>query len=150
MLISVNCRCAVARQIDTDKVGPWRLRCKGCQEIIYDPQAQAAPRVPQPDPSTTEETQFQDWLQGSAELKVLMSSEAEPNAPAQNCRKHKGGKVVAACSRCSQLLCKRCLDRVGDSFTCADCVERQLLNSREGSRGGGILGFLKRLFFTSK
>jgi hypothetical protein len=150
MLISVNCRCAVERQIDTEKVGPWRLRCKGCQEIIYDPEAQAQPKRPDPEPSTEEESQFNQYLRGSAELKVLMSSEQEKGFPSQagTCRTHQGFKIVAACNRCSKLLCRRCLDRVGDSFTCASCIEKQLLESRES--GGGFLGFFKRLFFKTR
>jgi len=150
MLISVRCRCA-QRKIDTDQVGPWRLRCKTCQEILWDPQAHAAAvakRTQQPPKTveTTDEerTQFNDWLNASNELKVLMSSEGEQ--PQEPCKKHPKYKIVAACSKCSALLCKRCLDRIGDAFTCGDCVEKQLLSSKESGPRGGIFGFFKRLF----
>jgi hypothetical protein len=144
MQISVRCRCT-QRTIDTDQVGPWRLRCKTCQEIIYDPTAQAAKR-PQVETTDDEKTQFNDFLQASNELKVLMSSEGEPDQ--RPCKKHPKYKIVAACSRCGALLCKKCLDRIGDAFTCGDCVEKQLFQSRESS--GGLLGFFKRLFARKK
>ncbi len=142
MKVSVRCRCT-QRTIDTDQVGPWRLRCKQCQEIIWDPQAQAQRRPSNVETTDEERSQFNDFLQASNELKVLMSSEGEPDQ--RNCPKHPKYKIVAACGRCEKLLCKKCLDRVGDAFTCSDCVEKQLLSSRE-TGGGGLLAFFKRLF----
>ncbi|MEZ0227213.1 MAG: B-box zinc finger protein [Planctomycetota bacterium] len=146
MMITAKCRCT-QRTIDTDKVGPWRLRCKTCHEIIYDPQAAAAAAAAKKQHVETtddEKTQFNDFLQASNELKVLMSSEGEPDQ--RPCPKHPKYKIVAACSRCDKLLCKKCLDRIGDAFTCGDCVERQLLSSKEGGGGGGLMGFFRRLF----
>jgi len=137
--LEVRCRCT-RRTIDTDQVGPWRLRCKTCQEIIYDPQARAAQAT---DTTDEERTQFNDFLQASNELKVMMSSEGEPDA--RSCPKHPKYKIVAACSKCAKLLCKRCLDRIGDAFTCGDCVEKQLLSSRE-SEPRGLFAFFKRMF----
>lgn len=145
MMITARCRCT-QRTIDTDKVGPWRLRCKTCQEIIYDPQAAAAAAKQRPSTVETtdeEKTQFNDFLQASNELKVLMSSEGEPDT--RHCPRHPKYKIVAACGRCEKLLCKKCLDRVGDAFTCSDCIEKQLLSSKESS-GGGLFAFFRRLF----
>lgn len=141
MMIQVRCRCA-QRTIDTANIGSWKLRCKTCHEIIYDPEARAAPAIPT-ETSDEEQTQFNQWLQGSAELKVLMSSESEDGA--KRCPRHPEYKLVAACSRCEKLLCKRCLDRVGEAFTCGDCTEKQLAESREAEKRGGIVGLLKRL-----
>ncbi len=123
MMIKVRCRCA-QRTIDTDKVGAWKLRCKTCQEIIYDPQSAGRGT----DSTVEEHTNFDRWLQESNELKVLMSSDGEPDG--RTCKKHPKYNVVAACNRCGQLLCKRCLDRIDEAFTCADCVA-QLVASRE-------------------
>ena len=150
MMITARCRCT-ERTNDTEKVGPWRLRCKTCHEIIYDPQAAAAAAAAKTAPGKTvatettddEKTQFNDFLQASNELKVLMSSEGEPDQ--RPCPKHPKYKIVAACSRCDKLLCKKCLDRVGDAFMCAECVEKQLLSSRETS-GGGFFAFFRKLF----
>jgi hypothetical protein len=142
MRLAVHCRCAVERTIDTDEVGPWRLRCKKCQEIIYDPAARPRERDLEPEGSTAAETQFHKWLQGSGELKVLASSAGDRMSPLPSCPAHPRFKIVAACNRCSKLLCKRCLDRVGDSFTCAACVEQQLASPSEE---GGLLGRLRRL-----
>ena len=140
MRIAVHCRCAVSRTIDTDKVGPNRLRCTTCREIIYDPAAVATTVEPQPDPD--DESQFQQWLQGSAELKVLLSSEGE--AAPQNCPKHPTRKIVAACNQCSRLLCRACLDRVGEAFTCSACVAEAVTGKKV--KQGGFFAFLSRLF----
>ncbi len=142
MMITARCRCT-QRTIDTDKVGPWRLRCKTCHEIIYDPQAAAAKKAAT-ETTDEERTNFNEFLQASNELKVLMSSEGEPDQ--RNCKAHPKYKIVAACSRCEKLLCKKCLDRVGDAFTCGDCIEKQLLSSKESGGGGGFFGFFRRLF----
>jgi hypothetical protein len=143
MLIKVRCRCAVERTIDTDTVGPWRLRCKQCHDTIYDPEKAAQKRA-QVETTDDEKSQFNDWLQGSAELKVLMSSEGEPEKT-PNCPTHPKYKIVAACSKCDKLLCKHCLDRVGDQFTCSECVANALSEGRDGE-GGGFMAFLRRLF----
>lgn len=140
MKVVVRCRCT-QRTIDTDQVGPWRLRCKQCHEIIYDPTP--PPSAQKVETTDDERTQFNEFLQASNELKVLMSSEGEPDA--RFCAKHPKSRIVAACSRCEALLCKKCLDRVGDSFTCGDCVERQLLSSKE-SEARGFFAFFRRLF----
>jgi hypothetical protein len=139
MKVLVRCKCT-QRTIDTDTIGPWRLRCKTCHEIIYDPTAQ--PAQARTETTDEERTQFNDWLKGSAELKVLMSSEGDG---AQKCKLHPKYPIVAACRECEKLLCKRCLDRVGDSFTCSDCVSRRLMGSQE-TEGRGIGAFFKRLF----
>ena len=145
MQIQVRCRCAVARTIDTTTVGPWRLRCKTCGDVIYDPQSQPPPRVPPPPTSDEENSQFNDWLQGSAELKVLMSSEGDDEQ--ESCAKHPKYKIVAACNRCAALLCKRCLDRIGDSFTCGDCVAKELRGTSGAAKvAGGLKAFFGRLF----
>jgi hypothetical protein len=148
MHVKVRCRC-MQRTIDTDTVGPWRLRCKTCHEIIYDPQAASARAKKQPETSDEEKSQFNDWLQASNELKVLMSSDGETGL--RPCPKHPKYKLIAACSGCEKLLCKKCLDRVGESFTCGDCVERKLFESREsGKTTGGLFAFLRRLFRRKK
>ena len=143
MQIQVRCRCAVARTIDTSSVGPWRLRCKTCGDVIYDPQSQPTP--PAPPPVEEDNSQFNDWLQGSAELKVLMSSEGDTDA--ETCAKHPKYKIVAACTRCAALLCKRCLDRVGDAFTCGDCLAKELAGpSKAAVAAHGIKAFFAKWF----
>src|SRR4051812_29893242 len=141
MRIAVHCRCAVARTIDTDKVGQNRLRCTTCREIIYDPAAVATTVEPEPDPD--DESQFQQWLQGSAELKVMLSSEGDPAA--QNCPKHPNRRIVAACNQCSRLLCRACLDRVGEAFTCSACVAEAVTGKKKRKKGG-FFAFFARLF----
>jgi len=145
MMIQVRCRCA-QRTIDTETVGPWRLRCKTCQEIIYDPPATAAKPSVAPETTDDERSRFDEWLHGSSELQLLMSSDGKEGQP---CSRHPDHKVIAACSRCEKLLCKQCLDRIGEAFTCGDCVEKQLLESRETERRG-VLGFLGRIFGTKR
>jgi hypothetical protein len=141
MKIAVHCRCAVARTIDTDKVGPYRLRCTTCREVIYDPAQVATVVEPEPDPD--EESSFQQWLEGSAELKVMLSSEGDPSP--QSCPKHPQRRVVAACNKCSRLLCRACLDRVGETFTCSACVAETVTGKKQ-KKGKGFLSFLSRLF----
>lgn len=142
MRITVRCACAVPRTIDTDKVGSWRLRCKTCGDVIYDPKASAIEPLVEDD----EDSQFMQWLRESAELKVLMSSEGDRAAPpSQMCERHSDRRVVAACNRCSRLLCRACLDRIGESFTCSECVGATLAASGRGGKGGGLMGFLARL-----
>jgi hypothetical protein len=140
MKLAVHCSCAVARTIDTDKVGPYRLRCTTCREIIYDPNQQAVAVEPESD------SQFQTWLEGSAELKVLASSDGEGSP--KLCPKHPERRVVAACNGCSALLCRACLDRVGDKFTCSACVDKTL-GLKEKRADGGIGGFFTKLFGAS-
>ncbi len=141
MQIAVSCRCGVSRKLDTEKVGPWRIRCTTCREIIYDPARAKPPLAPPPEPEVTD-SDFTRWLTGSAELKVLLSSDGD--GPAGRCPAHGGRKFVAACVRCSRLLCRACLDQVGEAFTCAECVRAEL-EERAGTKRG-IGGFLARLF----
>ena len=47
------------------------------------------------------DSQFQDWLMGSSELQVMMSTDGA-NAP--RCKVHPKKPVVAACTRCNALL----------------------------------------------
>ena len=88
-----------------------------------------------------EESQFQAWLQGSGELKVMHSSDGS-NAP--QCERHRGRRVVAACTRCSALLCKHCLDRIDDEFVCSECVA-QVASGMDPSKGGLKAWFRKLL-----
>lgn len=120
MQISVRCRCNVQRTIDIDRVGPWRLRCKQCGDVLYDPSARVLePELEESAEPGVTDSQFQRWLHGSAELKVMLSNDGEE---AMRCERHPDRAVVAACTRCSAFLCKRCLDRVGDAFVCAACI----------------------------
>jgi hypothetical protein len=167
MRLQVRCRCDVLRTIDTTQVGPWRLRCKQCGDILYDPRASAAEPVPLPFPDPTRppppvatdtkrsgyapvpkldedhdplsDTEFQRRLMDSAELKVMMSSDGEESRP---CPRHPQRPIVAACTNCSEFLCKRCLDKVGDAFVCAECAPELLT----GPPKPGVMGWLKRLF----
>ena len=152
MQLQVRCRCNVTRTIDTGQVGPWRLRCKQCGDVLYDPRAQAT-NVPlnlelPPGPTSgdehdpQEESEFQRRLLESAELKVMMSSEGEV---AQRCRKHPKRAVVAACTRCGELLCKRCLDKVGDEFVCASCMA-EVASARPEGDDKGVMAWFRKLF----
>jgi hypothetical protein len=147
----------VLRTIDTGQVGPWRLRCKQCGDILYDPRAKAAEPIPLPlddgplsgPPRTTSEEQdlysdsdFQRRLMESAELKVMMSSDGEE---AQRCARHPTRAVVAACTRCGDLLCKSCLDRIGDEFVCARCIAL-VAGARPAGDGKGVMGWFRKLF----
>lgn len=137
MKLKVSCRCK-SRVIDTEKAGPWRMRCKTCGEVLYDPRNAHLPHE-ELEESAVEDTQFQNWLEGSSDLNVLTSTDGESTRP---CPKHPELGVVAACTRCSSLLCKRCLDRVGDVFVCSECIRKELEQSAEK----GMTGWLKRLF----
>lgn len=171
MQLSVRCRCNVRRTIDTSKVGAWRLRCKQCGDVLYDPSANAGPAQPVPQIATkrlgapvdlgedpfapqdlkvpdlededdgVEDSQFQRWLHGSAELQVMLSSDG---SDAPRCERHRDRKVVAACTRCSLLLCKKCLDRIDDEFVCSECVA--LVASKADPKQGGLTAWFKRLF----
>src|SRR5438445_45088 len=96
-----------------------------CSPVLF-PAPEARPPAPPPrreTESSVDDSDFNQWLHGSAELKVLLSSDGE--GPAGRCLRHDGRKFVAACVRCSKLLCRACLDQVGESFTCADCVRTE-------------------------
>jgi hypothetical protein len=207
---TVRCRCNVQRRIDTSQVGPWRLRCKQCGDVLYDPSAapipgthpgvtaaapppaptaapppprplpppppavppQARPRAPktpiqQPghavpisdtgvvDPVLTtpapshethdgeggEDSTFQQWLHGSAELKVLLSSDG---LPAPKCKRHPARRIVAGCTRCSELLCKFCLDRIDDEFVCSECVAA--VATKVDLQDGGLKAWFRKIF----
>ncbi len=161
MELSVRCRCQVVRKIDPAKVGQFRLRCKQCGDVLYDPnQAAPVPLDPFAKPTARDpgirpsgqgaigkgsddgDTDFQKRLLESAELKVMMSSDGEQ---AVNCRRHKKRKVVAACTRCADLLCKQCLDRIGDEFVCATCIA-QVATGEEAVPSGGVMSFFRKLF----
>lgn len=176
------------------QVGAWRLRCKQCGDVLYDPaapppglQQQRAPQQPQRPPQRSapkqpqgrgprkppaqspadrqraleakaesalrqlspapsfdsdpvEDSTFQQWLEGSGELKVLLSSDG---SKAPRCDRHPTRKIVAACTRCSALLCKACLDRIDDEFACSECVERVALKMDDS---GGVLSWFKKIF----
>jgi hypothetical protein len=167
----VNCRCNVRREIDTAKVGPWRLRCKQCGDVLYDPSASDAAPLPgsrddleakaanvlsrlTPAPradseigtvpqATGQESTFQQWLEGSAELQVMHSSDGA-NVP--RCQTHPDRRIVAACTRCAQLLCKNCLDRIDDEFACASCVTKVAAHLGESGENTGLMGWFKRVF----
>ncbi|MCO5165825.1 MAG: hypothetical protein M9894_05595 [Planctomycetes bacterium] len=135
------------RTIDTGRVGPWRLRCKQCGDILYDPRAQAHEvslplDLPGEEDDPLEDTEFQRRLMESAELKVMMSSDGEE---AQRCPKHPARPVVAACTRCSDLLCQACLDRIDDQFVCAGCVAT-VVGARPDGDGQGVLAWFRKLF----
>lgn len=139
MLIQVVCRCRVRRTIDTREVGAWRLRCKQCGDVLYDPAT--APAEPAPEAEDEEDdTQFQRWLEGSGELKLLLSSEGDEAPP---CPRHPSRRVVAACTRCAALLCKHCLDRIDDQFACAACVAE--VAARVDPAQGGLFAWFRRL-----
>lgn len=134
--IAVRCRCQKVRTIDTERAGPWRMRCKGCGDVLFDPA-----RAPEPAEvleESVEDTEFLNWLEGSAELNVLKSSDAD----APPCVRHTDRPVVAACTQCSRLLCKLCLDRVGEAFVCSECVAEQAAGGPEGEPG--VFGWLRR------
>lgn len=168
-MIYVECRCRVRRAIDPSQVGAWRLRCKQCGDVLYDPSTSgrhmppppptpaATPVAPMPgtpvpsampsaapllaaDDDGLEDTSFQQWLRGSGELKVLVSSDGAHTA---HCSRHPAQRVVAACTRCSELLCKHCLDRIDDEFVCSECVAK--VASEVDPTQGGLLGWFKRL-----
>jgi hypothetical protein len=149
--LQVRCRCNVMRTIDTGQVGPWRLRCKQCGDVLYDPRAQAAEvplalEIPREEPASDEgsvqDSEFQRRLMESAELKVMMS--ADPDQ-AERCRRHPKRPVVAACTRCAALLCKRCLDKIGDEFVCAECVA-DVASARPQGDERGVMAWFKKLF----
>ncbi len=139
MQLKVRCRCQVTRTIDTGKVGPFRLRCKQCGDVLFDPRAEAAEPVVLDDRPGVEDSTFFRRLQESAEIKVLMSSDGEESPP---CPKHPDRRVVAACTRCSRLLCKRCLDRIDDDFVCSSCVAEAA-----GAKPppGGLMAWFRRV-----
>jgi hypothetical protein len=139
--LSVRCRCNVTRTIEPAKVGPWRLRCKQCGDVLYDPRAQAAEAIPveEEEPGALDSV-FQKRLMESAELKVMMSNDGENALP---CQRHPSKPVVAACTRCSDLLCKSCLDRVGDEFVCSRCVAVAAGAIPKGE--GGLMAWFRRL-----
>lgn len=140
------------RTIDTGQVGPWRLRCKQCGDVLYDPRAKAADvplplEMPREEPSDEgsfkeQDSEFQRRLMESAELKVMMS--ADPDA-AERCRRHPKRPVVAACTRCAGLLCKRCLDKIGDEFVCAECVA-SVATARPHGDERGVMAWFRKLF----
>lgn len=132
MKLSVKCKCAVKREIDTAAVGSCRLRCRTCGDVLYDPLARGAEAKPEPEPEPEDETAFQEWLEASRELKLILSSENEKSLP---CPTHVDQRVVAACNHCARLLCKRCLDRVDDSFTCSACLDKAVAPPKRGWLG---------------
>lgn len=142
--MQVRCRCEVTRKIDPAKVGPWRLRCKQCGDILYDPSAAAPamPARPMTETDPTQESAFQRRLHESAELKVMMSSDGTEGQP---CPRHRGKKIIAACTRCADLLCNACLDKIGDEFVCSRCIA-DVATGAPSDRPGGIMGFFRRLF----
>jgi hypothetical protein len=146
MNLSVRCRCNVQRTIDTSQVGPWRLRCKQCGDVLYDPTQEAAAAEAleasrEEEREEFDDSMFQQWLEGSAELKVMMSTDGD-SAP--QCGRHPGRHIVAACTRCSALLCKSCLDRVSDAFVCSECLLEEVSDQESG---GGFMAWLKGLFW---
>ena len=52
---SVRCRCNVQRVINIEQVGPWRLRCKQCGDVLYDPTS--PPRLQEPTARTPPDRQ---------------------------------------------------------------------------------------------
>lgn len=145
--LQVRCRCDVLRRIDTGQVGPWRLRCKQCGDVLYDPRAQAAEvplplELPDDDDGRHDDTDFQRRLMESAELKVMMSSDGEE---AQRCPRHPKRPIVAACTRCSDLLCRGCLDKIGDEFVCAACIAL-VAGARPEGDAKGVMGWFRKLF----
>ncbi len=163
MELQVRCRCNVVRKIDPAKVGSFRLRCKQCGDVLFDPhQAAPVPLDPfaKPAPAARDpgmrpsgqgrigtgsddgDTDFQKRLLESAELNVMMSSDGEQ---AVTCRRHKKRRVVAACTRCADLLCKDCLDRIGDEFVCSKCIA-QVATGEEAIPSGGVMSFFRKLF----
>ncbi len=146
--LQVRCRCNVLRTIDTGQVGPWRLRCKQCGDVLYDPRAEVA-EVPLPlelpgddDDGLHEDSEFQRRLMESAELKVMMSSDGEE---AQRCPRHPKRPIVAACTRCSDLLCRSCLDKIGDEFVCASCIA-SVAGARPAGDERGVMSWFRKLF----
>ncbi|RMG07279.1 MAG: hypothetical protein D6731_24180, partial [Planctomycetota bacterium] len=97
-----------------------------------------APPAP---PAEDEDSVFQRWLEGSAELKVLVSSDGSTSP---KCKQHPERRVVAACTRCSALLCSRCLDRIGDEFACAECVAR--VAAQTDPAQGGLKSWFRKVF----
>ena len=73
---------------------------------------------------------------------VLLSTDGEDSP---YCQRHPKRRIVAACTRCSGLLCKHCLDRIDDEFVCSECVQKVVASEAAGG-GGGLLSWFKRLF----
>lgn len=145
--LQVRCRCDVLRTIDTGRVGPWRLRCKQCGDVLYDPRAQVAEvplplELPDDQDDGDLDTEFQRRLMESAELKVMMSSDGEE---VQRCARHPQRPIVAACTRCSDLLCRACLDRVDDEFVCSACIA-QVAGARPEGDDRGVMAWFRKLF----
>jgi hypothetical protein len=88
-----------------------------------------------------EDSTFQRWLEGSGELKVLLSSDG---STAPKCDRHPKRRVVAACTRCSALLCKFCLDRIDDEFACSECVAK--VAAKVDLEEGGLKSWFRKVF----
>ena len=101
------------------------------------PKVSKTPRAPS---FQSDDSEFQDWLQGSGELQVMLSNDGSATP---FCPRHPDRRIVAACTRCSALLCKHCLDRIEDEFVCSACVTDVIT---EGEDGGGLVGWFRRLF----
>jgi len=116
-VVTVRCGCKVERTVDVSGHVPWRVRCRSCGEVLFDPSATLVVGASAEPPEARLEDRFRRWLSGSSELQVLPQGGAE-----ERCALHASQPVVARCRRCARHLCRACLDRVGDAFMCAQCL----------------------------
>lgn len=132
-VFSVQCGCGKERAIDTRSLPPWRIRCKSCRQVLFDPTTTlllgedapsgaatgADPGPASPPGRAGEVDPFARFLRSSAELTELKAAELE------RCARHPAQAPVATCNRCGKQLCRACLDQVGNAFGCASCLETQ-------------------------
>ena len=116
-VLSVRCACNVEREIDTSVLRPWRVRCKRCQQVLFDP---SATMVVGDAEVAAEDTQELDrWVSGSQQH--LRPLDPGDTVEAMRCPTHPLQFVIAACKQCNRLVCRACVDQVGDALVCTDC-----------------------------
>ena len=142
-VFSIRCGCGKERAIDTRSLPPWRIRCKSCRQVLFDPTTtlllgedgpgdapdpppafggggSAAARASGASPADAAPFDpFAKFLKSSAELTELQAAARE------RCARHPSQTPVATCNRCGRQLCRACLDQVGNAFACATCLEAQ-------------------------
>jgi hypothetical protein len=123
----VRCACNVERKIDTSVLRPWRVRCKRCKQVLFDPSSTMVVGNATVQEESTQE--LNRWVSGSHEhIRPLNLNET---SEAMRCPTHPLQQVIAGCKQCNRLLCRACVDQVGESLVCSDCVGQQ--NQAHGS-----------------